>query len=196
MSDYAVPQGLPELRWGRHISPEQGACLMEYVSVLAGERFSDRPACVDPLLVQLAWAVNDTTNSKLRARLPDLAPRFIGTAQGGPQAAPAIVIACCRFAQPYLSPSSRSSLARGQRRAEARLQRVNGWIAAGRAVRGVRRYRLLHAEPALQTAVSAVAAADLAALPRLLLEAITAVEMLQPADTTPATAPSRVAERP
>ncbi|HEY2204782.1 MAG TPA: hypothetical protein VGH99_09950, partial [Pseudonocardia sp.] len=51
--------GLPGLEAGSHARPEQGACLLEYVSVLAGERFSDRPRCVDRRLASLARAVND-----------------------------------------------------------------------------------------------------------------------------------------
>jgi hypothetical protein len=34
---------------------------MEYVSVLAGERFGDRPRCTHPALALLARMVNDET---------------------------------------------------------------------------------------------------------------------------------------
>src|SRR5699024_5476182 len=46
--------GLPVLSCGKHNDPRDGACLMEYVSVLAGEKFSDRPSCTDRLLSHLA----------------------------------------------------------------------------------------------------------------------------------------------
>lgn len=52
--------------------------LMEYVSVLAGERFSDHPRCTDPALAELARLVNDLTvddaaRAELVRRAPDLA---------------------------------------------------------------------------------------------------------------------------
>ena len=72
--------GLPALAAGSHLRPEQGACVMEYVSVLAGERFGDRPRCVDRRLASLARAVNDTVGDTARPRLALLAPALIGTA--------------------------------------------------------------------------------------------------------------------
>ncbi len=54
-------------------------CVMEYVSVLAGEEWSDHPACVDPLLAMLIRSVNDALSITPRQRLVELAPRFIGT---------------------------------------------------------------------------------------------------------------------
>ena len=72
--------GLPALEAGSHARPEQGACLLEYVSVLAGERFCDRPRCVDRRLASLARAVNDALGDTARPRLARLAPDLIGTA--------------------------------------------------------------------------------------------------------------------
>lgn len=54
-----VPAGLPLLRRGRHRRLEDGSCLMEYVSVLAGERFTDRPRCTARVLAHLSRLVND-----------------------------------------------------------------------------------------------------------------------------------------
>ncbi|HWU22742.1 MAG TPA: hypothetical protein VN088_14500 [Nocardioides sp.] len=51
-----IPDGLPTLSRGSHLVDEGRACVMEYVSVLAGERWSDRPACTDELR-ELAAAV-------------------------------------------------------------------------------------------------------------------------------------------
>ena len=48
----------PPLR-GSHRSPRRGACFMEFASYLAGERWSDHPACTDPVLASLARGVND-----------------------------------------------------------------------------------------------------------------------------------------
>lgn len=79
-----VPDGVPVLSAGRHGSPRHGACLMELVSVLAGERWSDQPRCVDPPLAALARTVNDVVSDPARQRLATLAPDFIGTASVAP----------------------------------------------------------------------------------------------------------------
>jgi len=49
-----VPELVPQLLPGKHRSPRKGACFMELASYLAGERWSDRPACTHPLLASLA----------------------------------------------------------------------------------------------------------------------------------------------
>lgn len=73
-----APDELPLLRVGKHARPQEGACVMEYVSVLAGEAFADRPRCVHPALAGLARQVNDRiTDHGLRARLALLAPDMI-----------------------------------------------------------------------------------------------------------------------
>jgi len=69
----SAPDGMPMLTRGRHVSPEEGACLMEYVSVLAGESFSDSPECTDPTLAAIARAVNDYSGDERRQRLAILA---------------------------------------------------------------------------------------------------------------------------
>ena len=52
---------------------------MEYVSVLAGEPWSDHPRCTHPLLSAAARGVNDTMNDAERRLLLRLAPCLIGT---------------------------------------------------------------------------------------------------------------------
>ena len=39
---------------GKHLNATDGTCLMELVSVLAGEPFTDQPSCVHPTLAALA----------------------------------------------------------------------------------------------------------------------------------------------
>jgi len=58
---------------------------MEYVSVLAGERFSDHPPCTHPTLARLARQVNDAATDTGRPRLARLAPGPIGTDADDPQ---------------------------------------------------------------------------------------------------------------
>lgn len=183
MSTVQSPEGMPELRRGRHTSPTEGACLMEYVSVLAGEPFSDHPACVDPLLVRLGWAVNDVSNDAVRAQLPDLAPRLVGTAAGGPQLAPLLVIACCGHARARLAPTTHQYLEAASARAQNRLRRVQKRLAAGRPVRGERTFRL-RAEVTIDNVVRALAAQDAQQLPQLLR---VVVEVAEVACRTPAT---------
>lgn len=72
------PSGLPALGRGRHRSARRGACFMEYASVLAGERWSDAPACTAPSLGVLARAVNDCSSDAGRQQLVLLVPDAVG----------------------------------------------------------------------------------------------------------------------
>jgi hypothetical protein len=74
-----TPQCLPVLDRGKHRDPTEGSCLMEYVSVLAGGRFSDHPRCTHPRLAWLARRVDDTVSDDARRCLVGLAPALIGT---------------------------------------------------------------------------------------------------------------------
>ena len=71
---------LPVLSAGRHRSAKRGACFMEYASYLAGERWSDRPACTHPSLASLARLVNDLTSDGARGSLSRLIPSVVGLA--------------------------------------------------------------------------------------------------------------------
>lgn len=57
---------VPVLADGPHNSPEEGACVMEMVSFLAGEEWSDTPACSNDLISFLAQNVNDILDDKSR----------------------------------------------------------------------------------------------------------------------------------
>lgn len=78
MRSSTVPDGMPLLSRGRHRTPRHGASLMEATSLLAGEPWSDRPACTHPLLTQLARLVNDHTTDAGRQDLALLAPALVG----------------------------------------------------------------------------------------------------------------------
>jgi hypothetical protein len=72
------PALLPVLSRGKHRNPRKGACFMEFASLLAGERWSDQPACTHPLLAAAARHVNDHTSDAGRPRLVTLIPSVIG----------------------------------------------------------------------------------------------------------------------
>jgi hypothetical protein len=80
MAYYGVqpPDLFPILSPGKHRNPRMGACFMELASLLAGERWSDHPACTHPLLAAVARHVNDHTSDVGRQRLTDLIPSVIG----------------------------------------------------------------------------------------------------------------------
>ena len=78
-----TPDFLPRLATGNHTDPSQGACVMEYVSVLAGEPFTDAPACTHPVLAAAAIRVNDSLNDADRALLVPLIGRLFGTPPTG-----------------------------------------------------------------------------------------------------------------
>jgi hypothetical protein len=80
MSYYGVPPPdlFPILSPGKHRNPRTGACFMELASLLAGERWSDHPACTHPLLAAVARQVNDHTSDAGRPRLAKLIPSVIG----------------------------------------------------------------------------------------------------------------------
>jgi hypothetical protein len=51
---------------------------MEFASFLAGERWSDHPACTDPVLASLARGVNDNLSDARRDEIATEIPRVIG----------------------------------------------------------------------------------------------------------------------
>lgn len=83
MAKPLVPDGLPVLSRGKHRSPRSGACFMEMASILAGERWTDQPACTHPLLAGLARLVNDSVSDAGRRELVELIPSVVGVRGGG-----------------------------------------------------------------------------------------------------------------
>jgi len=69
---------------GKHSSPGEGVCVMELASMLAGERFSDRPYCVSPAIGGFLRAYNDFVDDHLRHDLYLLASAVVGT-RGTPE---------------------------------------------------------------------------------------------------------------
>jgi hypothetical protein len=64
---------------GAHSSPQEGVCVVELASLLAGEKFSDRPACVCDVIAGYLRSWNDRTGHAERQRLAPYSFRAIGT---------------------------------------------------------------------------------------------------------------------
>jgi hypothetical protein len=64
---------------GRHQSPDQGACVMELASMLAGEPFSDHPRSVCPVIGAFLRAYNDGLPDDRRQDLYEYAAKAVGT---------------------------------------------------------------------------------------------------------------------
>jgi len=94
--DIRLPQLLPVLSRGKHRNPRKGACFMELASFLAGERWSDHPACTHPLLAALARLVNDRTTDANRQWLATLIPSVIGLSSDDPHLDALIVVSAER----------------------------------------------------------------------------------------------------
>jgi hypothetical protein len=80
-----APDLMPILSRGKHRSPKKGACFMELASFLAGEPWSDHPACTHHLLASLARDVNDHVGDYARTRLAPLIPQVIGLNSDDPR---------------------------------------------------------------------------------------------------------------
>jgi hypothetical protein len=64
---------------GAHSSPHEGVCVVELASVIAGEKFSDRPSCVCPLIGAFLRGWNDRASHVQRQRLSPYAARIVGS---------------------------------------------------------------------------------------------------------------------
>ena len=67
------------LSQGKHRGPDHGACVMELASMLAGEPFSDRPRCVDPVIAGFLRTYNDGIDEARRQDLYPLASEVVGS---------------------------------------------------------------------------------------------------------------------
>ncbi len=65
---------------GKHQSAEQGACVMELASMLAGESFTDHPRSVSAPIASFLRRYNDMLDERRRQDLYPYASRVVGTA--------------------------------------------------------------------------------------------------------------------
>jgi hypothetical protein len=71
-----------KLSKGKHASPEDGACVMELASMLAGEPFTDHPATVCPVIGSFLRSYNDSIDERRRQSLYEYASRVVGSRCG------------------------------------------------------------------------------------------------------------------
>jgi hypothetical protein len=109
--DGRSPTLLPMLSRGKHRNPRNGACFMEFASVLAGERWSDHPSCTHPLLAAVARHVNDYTSDAGRQRLAGLIPSVIGLTGDNLHIDARIALGSARMALPVVAAECQQVMA-------------------------------------------------------------------------------------
>lgn len=117
---------VPVLSRGKHRNPRKGACFMEFASYLAGEPWSDHPACTHPLLAGVARDVNDCTTDAGRARLAPLIPSVIGLTPDDPHVVPRVTAVCIQHALPVVSQERQYILAVALLVGERQLAELDG----------------------------------------------------------------------
>ena len=68
-----------KLSRGKHSSPQDGVCVMELASMLAGEEFTDHPQAVCPVIGAFLRAYNDRVDDRSRQDLYAYAAMVVGT---------------------------------------------------------------------------------------------------------------------
>jgi hypothetical protein len=106
---------------------------MELVSFLAGERWSDHPACTHPLLAAVARDVNDYTSDAGRARLAGLIPSVIGLVGDDVRIDARIALRCARTALPVVDAGRQRTMAVAVLACERVLAALEGRPAGGLA---------------------------------------------------------------
>lgn len=117
---------LPVLSAGRHRNAKRGACFMEYASYLAGERWSDRPACTHPTMASLARLVNDLTSDSERPGLGILIPSVVGLNGDDPRLPTLLAVLAASSALPVASSIRQGALATGLVRCDELLANWHG----------------------------------------------------------------------
>jgi len=68
-----------KLSSGSHDSPKDGMCVMEMVSFLEGEEWSDRPKCTCPVIAEFCRTINDEMPQNYRDKLQLRVLKLVGT---------------------------------------------------------------------------------------------------------------------
>jgi hypothetical protein len=118
-----APAASPALSRGMHMDPQDGTCLMEYVSLLTGAPFSDQPSCTDRLVALVAILANDNIEGPRRDTLVTYAPALASCPPRDAEQRAATLEAVLDVA---MRCSGDAGLARRRRRAEKRRTRLAG----------------------------------------------------------------------
>jgi hypothetical protein len=121
-----LPESLPLLSRGKHRKPRNGACAMEFASYLAGEKWSDHPACTHRLLAELARQVNDFTSDRTRQSLVELVPDLIGLTGCDLRIDVRIALRAARTALPVVSEEQQRMMATAVLTCERLLAKLDG----------------------------------------------------------------------
>lgn len=124
--DASAPELVPQLSRGKHRNPRKGACFMELASYLAGERWSDHPACTHPLLAALGRLVNDHTSDAGRSDLAPLVPSVIGLTSDDLRVDVQITLRASTTALPVAAAERQRALAVAVLASEHVLARLDG----------------------------------------------------------------------
>jgi hypothetical protein len=141
---------------GSH-EPDGEMCVMEAVAWVAGEQWTDRPACACPVITAYCIALNDRMDDEFRQRLLPYVPRLVGT-----RSTPAVEIrrahraadwAVRRFAPAALEAAGLAAQARALQELSPILDADTAavWVAAAEAARAA-----TAAEAAARAATAAV----------------------------------------
>ncbi|WP_198415135.1 hypothetical protein [Cryobacterium tagatosivorans] len=126
-----APELMPVLSRGKHRTPRNGGCFMEFASYLAGESWSDHPACTHPALASLARMVNDCTSDAARSRLTSLIPSVIGLRGDDPRVGLLVALRAATEALPVASMERQRALAVGILTCERNLAGLDDSSSAG-----------------------------------------------------------------
>jgi hypothetical protein len=99
---------------------------MEMASFLAGERWSDHPACTHPLLAGLARLVNDSVTDRARSQLVSMIPSVIGLTSDDLHVDVAIALRSAWVALPIAAEPRQRVLATAILRCERVLAELDG----------------------------------------------------------------------
>lgn len=125
---------------GKHTDPEDGACVMELASMLAGEPFTDHPASVCPVIGSFLRSYNDSIDAERRQALYEYASKVVGS-RGSARTQQARAARLAEWAEEMQRSRRTWFVARSPLRAVNRLRRRPPIDAIGTyAVHAIRRH--------------------------------------------------------
>ncbi|NRQ51310.1 hypothetical protein [Aeromicrobium stalagmiti] len=143
---HRVPDALPTLSAGSHDSTNGEACVMEYVSLLAGEEWSDRPDCTHELLAHEARTVNDLLRESDRSRLVPLIGRLFGTTDDSPTLRARLRLAQARQVMALLEPAARPAVIAAVQRAESLIDADDAAVTVHDAFTDAMQFPITHGD--------------------------------------------------